>query len=310
MPLPNVFIPGVQKAGTSSLYAYLSAHPQCCMSIPKEPTFFSKASALSDVAWYERCFEHGRHDQAVFGEASTSYFADPNVPRRIKDLLGSEVRFVIVLRSPVKRATSAYWHTAKRGDEGRDMRRVFSELPGQLEEAADREAQHVSAAVRAGEIDIQRYADRYDDPEWPFRYIGNSWYSRSLGWFESCFAADRICLITLEELAGSPSETMNRVCEFLGIEGQGTEWATDKRFNVTKIPREGVLPKVVRRVAGRSIVKPIARTRLLAGWLDRLAYRAKPSNDPDLIDALTRLFAKETEWCSERVGRDLRAEGW
>ncbi len=40
MTLPNFLIIGAPKCGTTSLYAYLSQHPQVFMSVPKEPTFF------------------------------------------------------------------------------------------------------------------------------------------------------------------------------------------------------------------------------------------------------------------------------
>ena len=39
--LPNFFIVGVVKAGTTSLYHYLDQHPQIYMSPIKEPTFFA-----------------------------------------------------------------------------------------------------------------------------------------------------------------------------------------------------------------------------------------------------------------------------
>ena len=38
--MPNFFIVGAQKAGTTSLYQYLNQHPQVYMSPRKEPHFF------------------------------------------------------------------------------------------------------------------------------------------------------------------------------------------------------------------------------------------------------------------------------
>jgi hypothetical protein len=42
--LPNFFVVGVPKAGTTSLYHYLSQHPQIYMSPIKEPTYFAQTS--------------------------------------------------------------------------------------------------------------------------------------------------------------------------------------------------------------------------------------------------------------------------
>src|SRR4051812_42091221 len=41
-PLPNFFVVGAGKAGTTSLYRYLRQHPQIYMSPVKEPCYFSE----------------------------------------------------------------------------------------------------------------------------------------------------------------------------------------------------------------------------------------------------------------------------
>ncbi len=46
--LPNFFLAGVSKAGTTSLYQYLRQHPQVYMSPVKEPMFFGAADLLSE----------------------------------------------------------------------------------------------------------------------------------------------------------------------------------------------------------------------------------------------------------------------
>jgi hypothetical protein len=41
MRLPNFFIVGAPKSGTTSLYAYLGQHPQIYMSPVEEPSYFA-----------------------------------------------------------------------------------------------------------------------------------------------------------------------------------------------------------------------------------------------------------------------------
>ena len=60
--LPNLIIPGAQKSGTSSLHAWLADHPQCVMSQPKEPMFFSRSDLRHGIAQYSKCFPHDHHD--------------------------------------------------------------------------------------------------------------------------------------------------------------------------------------------------------------------------------------------------------
>jgi len=48
--LPNFFIVGAPKAGTTSLYYYLDQHPQVYRSAIKEPHFF--AAEIREENWY------------------------------------------------------------------------------------------------------------------------------------------------------------------------------------------------------------------------------------------------------------------
>src|SRR5215213_7901739 len=59
MTMPNFFIVGAQKAGTTSLHHYLDQHPQVYMSPVKEPFFFD-------------------HEIDSKGEVVTRAFGDPS----------------------------------------------------------------------------------------------------------------------------------------------------------------------------------------------------------------------------------------
>ena len=48
--LPNVFAPGSQKSGSTSLCRYLAVHSDCILSMPPEPAFLSKPSNLTQIA--------------------------------------------------------------------------------------------------------------------------------------------------------------------------------------------------------------------------------------------------------------------
>ena len=115
--LPNFIIVGAPKAGTTSLYHYLSEHPQVFMSDPKEVNFFSKeeieAQGLyyqdfkaKDLNSYEKLFNEGIGKKAV-GEGSVSYLFYPDTPAKIKASI-PEVKIIILLRNPVERGYSHY----------------------------------------------------------------------------------------------------------------------------------------------------------------------------------------------------------
>ena len=79
MKLPNFLIIGAAKGGTTSLYAYLSQHPQVFMSVPKEPTFFGNEGT-------DGLF-HGPHDE---DRAYHSYMNEKHEDYRDYDKLTRE----------------------------------------------------------------------------------------------------------------------------------------------------------------------------------------------------------------------------
>src|SRR5512145_1642656 len=95
MAFPNFFIVGTAKAGTTSLYQYLSKHSDVFMSPVKEPHYFSQVApdaamrftyaykSVQDEASYRKLFRGASKERAL-GEASTSYLWDEKVPVRIK----------------------------------------------------------------------------------------------------------------------------------------------------------------------------------------------------------------------------------
>jgi len=111
------------------------------MSAVKEPRFFdSKGKLKKGMDWYlARHFNAVGEERAV-GEASPRYlwssgaygewhapeaqFAslNPETPENVLRLLGPDVKLLVVLRDPVKRAMSAYLHHLR-------QRRIRSEIP-------------------------------------------------------------------------------------------------------------------------------------------------------------------------------------
>ena len=113
----NIIICGAPRAGTTSLYRYLSAHKQVVASTNKELNFFLGGSYLSD------CFDEKRDSQKFYSElfpnlndaqwsleASPSYMHScylPQVAERIKNI-SPDAMLIFILRDPVERLYSEY----------------------------------------------------------------------------------------------------------------------------------------------------------------------------------------------------------
>lgn len=132
---PKAYIIGAQKAGTTSLAFLLDQHPQIALSTPKEPNFFG-AKWDRSLDWYRACFPDAT-PAAVFLDATTGYAMDrlnggaakDTIPRRIHELR-PDARFIYVLRDPVERAYSGYWHNVRLGVETRPFRDALAANPG------------------------------------------------------------------------------------------------------------------------------------------------------------------------------------
>ena len=124
MALPDFFIAGVPKAGTTALHAALARHPALYMSAVKEPKFFltdgpppaqggpGDAKTYREHVWrradYEGLFDAASAGQ-LRGESTPFYLYDLDAQRRLHGLR-PDAKLIVVLRDPVERAHSNWQH--------------------------------------------------------------------------------------------------------------------------------------------------------------------------------------------------------
>jgi len=130
--LPDFLIVGAQKAGTTSLFNWLVKSGVAQSPLLKEVHYF-------DARWRwpvnYRGYFAPRKEASLIGEATPSYLAFPEVPERAVKVLGSECKIIILLRHPVDRAVSHYFHNRRLGLEKRAMYTAMAEEERLIEEA-------------------------------------------------------------------------------------------------------------------------------------------------------------------------------
>ena len=108
--LPDLVIAGVNKAGTTSLYSYLTGHPAVCGSSIKETCYFLPiryGREPEPLGTYREYFAACRAGQIAI-EATPGYFYGGGALARALDAAVPGVRVVIVLREPVSRLVSFF----------------------------------------------------------------------------------------------------------------------------------------------------------------------------------------------------------
>jgi hypothetical protein len=301
--LPNVFIAGAQKSGTTTLCALLDSHPNVVLSHPKEPVFFSRAANLTHPERYEACFrpKDVATPQAVI-DGSNAYMADPEALSRMRGMLGDDLRFVFCLREPVSRAISGYWHQAKKGRERRSLAEALSFEAGTAEEAEQEEEVRLRDAAARGLVDLSDSEPRFDDPLWHFRYLRGSVYSSDLERFSTAFGRARIKTILFDELIGDAKRVAAETAIFLGLDADLFPDDAGCHRNPTMLERASGLQRLARRVPGRRLLR---RLPDYAAIRRRLLFRDPPPPDPLLVERLRRLLLGEVGRLQGLLGRDV-----
>src|SRR5687767_14301335 len=129
MPLPNFFIIGAPKCGTTSLYEYVRQHPDVYMSPLKEPVYWAfdpdgprdpdrlRKFRVTTREEYERLFE-GATGQRILGEASPVYLASERAARAIRENI-PHAKMVVLFRDPAEATFSAFLGRIRDGRESR-----------------------------------------------------------------------------------------------------------------------------------------------------------------------------------------------
>jgi sulfotransferase family protein len=291
---PNTFVIGAPRSGTTSLYEYLSTHPDVFMSPVKEPEFFSGSSRHADLDRYLALFERAG-DEKVRGEASTGYLAHPTAAIHLQRCV-PEARIIAILRDPADRAHSHFVHTRRMIAENRQVLIARCEGRSMEEEFSD----VVDDALRDG----SRPPARTTAEVW----LRTGFYHEHLSRFRSLFAEDQLRVILFDDLVADTNAVMAGVFRFLGVD-EAFRLPTTAAFNVSVVPRHvdlfGVFTTRNSFMRSARLVAP-ARVRATAMRVrNRLLAAEKPTLPVDLRRKLVAIYRDDILRLQDLLHRDL-----
>jgi hypothetical protein len=234
--LPNFFVVGAPKAGTTSLYHYLDQHPAIYMSPVKEPAFFApdlvelkqqlgiadpddpelrayldgpmiqrRSGVVTELEQYLKLFKNVTHETAV-GEVIGNYLGSTRAPASIRERL-PHARIVMILRDPVERLFSQHAEAVANGQARRDF----------LAWVEEQQAQEASWQP-------------------PMGAVWNGFYARHLARYRACFPAQQLQIFRYEDYVAAPLNVLRILFTFLNVD---PDFPVDvsRRHNVTLQPR-------------------------------------------------------------------------
>ena len=192
--LPNFFVVGTQKAGTTSLHDWLLQTKKVCLPSLKETHFFSSSDNFQKgVEWYISQFPKCSQDKLTYGEICPEYLYSKTAPQNIKKLIPNP-KLIFILRHPIERAFSQFLMAKRNGYENQNfVNALYKE----------------NARILKGEIFRSRYG-----------YFDRSMYISQIQKYRSLFAKKKMLFIKFEDLTDTDTigeMTFNKICQFIGL---------------------------------------------------------------------------------------------
>ena len=260
MALPNLFIVGAAKSGTTSLHNYLHQHPDVFMCNPKEPHYLINQEiginripvGITNFIEYTDLFSEGE-DKKYRGESSVMYLMYPEIViPKIKDQFGEDSKIIIMLRNPTERAYSGFQHVKRY-----NVKENYPEFKS------------------AWDISEKRYFD-YDEMTPASRYKELGLYYKQVKSYLEQFK--NVHIIIYDDYKKDFQKEMNKVFDFLEIENMkvndverhmvgGWQWEDEKmkklmiKKNLLKsflkiiFPFKSLQQKIRQQIQNRKTVK-------------------------------------------------------
>jgi len=276
--LPNLFVVGAAKAGTTALYHYFKAHPD--IFVPesiKETNFMafsngvpnftgpgdsdhSAMNGITSLSAYIDLYREGA-GKKISADISPAYLYYPQASRKIAELCPA-AKVVIILRNPVESVFSMYSMMRRDGREPCDsFREAFQRTP-------------------------ERLAAGW---EWAWDYQAGFFFSPKVSRYLELFPASQLFIRRYEELNENPESFHAELMNFLGVDyqpGQGSNQRfneSPQRVDVLGKYQGGELILKAARVFGKVLPEGV-RADLKKRLPKKPAYHLEPEDRHFLID--------------------------
>ena len=308
--LPDFFVIGVVKGGTTSLYTYLDQHPEIFVPRIKETNHFAAADIqhqyflptyakdvdidlnryfkkgmpevihiahVDSTEHYRQLFDI-EHNAKRIGDVSNSYMICPSSAEAIHSH-DPESRIIVVLRNPISRAWSQYLM---------NIREAKVECNGLIEEFEhDRKRPHTGWGVSHQYLELGHYAEQL-----------NRYYE--------LFPKDQVHVVLYEDYRKDPEGVLKRICHFLQVDGDFSFDFSEQRNRASRPRSEGLNRALVNTGILQTVKGIVPRSLREKG--KKLLYTEKglPEMTEPERDYLIGYYQEEVDALEKLLGRQVK----
>ena len=190
---PNTFLIGAQKCATTSIYNWLSQHPEICGPLAvKDYEYFIREEYYSDTELLSSFYDKVYNNEKIILQGCVHYIYFYKALERIKNY-NPNSKFILVIRNPIERAISAYHYAVKFN---------YESLP--IDEAFNMEDERIKTG------NIRTLSE--------LTYKTHGLYYEQIKSFYEIFNKSQLHIIFYEEVIGNPKEAIKKVYNFLEVD--------------------------------------------------------------------------------------------
>ena len=231
---PQVFIIGAKKGGTTSLYQYISKHPDfrgIRLNETKwigETFYFAQKFTKISLNSYLKQFPKGK----MSGDASVDNLVHCMAPVRILKTCGGQVKIIILLRNPIQRYISNFMMRI-----GRDSYPHYTNYTS-IQEQTKKEIKILEKALKKKSLSFPTKSSDWYTLRCLFEccqsmFYEGLYYVLVMNWLCN-FPKENILFINSEEMFNNPVLILQQVLNFLGLKPLGSsalQEITSKVYN-------------------------------------------------------------------------------
>lgn len=232
---------------------------------------------VKNLGDYKALFQGVSNEKAI-GEATADYLYWPDAPKRIKEYI-PDVKLIGILRDPVERAYSAYWHMRRDGFEW---------------------LQDFSQAIEE--------SDKRTLDNWVFiwRYKEMGLYSRQIQNYLQFFDSSQIKIYLYEDFSYNPNIILKDIFQFLNVDDTFIP-NTSIMYNVSGSPKNRNLQKIL--TSPHPFLKKMIPFTTFRKYIQRKAkelnLNPKPKISPELRHQILPFFREDILNLQQIINRDL-----